>query len=103
MSMVFTENDYKILKAIIDRRDRTKGLCKGNGTTVKEIIEKTGLSDKKVRLTLKNFEEEGFISRGLKKVKADTYLLSTKGFEELSGLRKNIFKEKIMEGWSVDF
>lgn len=40
MSIVFTENDYKVLKAIIDRNNGKKGLCKGNGTTIKELIEK---------------------------------------------------------------
>ena len=93
MSIVFTENDYQILKAIIDRGDKKKGLCKANGTTVKEIIEKTKLSDKKVRTTLKKFEEEEFINKGLRIVKADTYMLTEKGFLELSSLRKNIFGE----------
>lgn len=92
-STIFTENDYKILKAIIDRNDKRKGLCKGNGTTIKEIIEKTKLSDKKIRITLKKFEKEEFITYGLKIVKADTYILTEKGFSELNSLRINIFGE----------
>ncbi|WP_125154471.1 hypothetical protein [Clostridium rectalis] len=92
-SVIFTENDYRILKAIIDRNDNKKGLCKGNGTTIKEIIEKTCLSDKKVRQTLKRFETLEFVSKGLKIVKADTFLLTEKGFEELNSLRENIFGE----------
>jgi DNA-binding MarR family transcriptional regulator len=92
-SIIFTENDYKILKAIIDRNDKRKGLCKGNGTTIKEIIEKTKLSDKKVRITLKKFQKEGFITYGLRIIKADTFLLTEKGFEELNSLRTNIFGE----------
>lgn len=92
-SIIFTENDYKILKAIIDRNDKKKGLCKGNGTTIKELIDKTKLSDKKIRITLKNFEKEGFITHGLKLIKADTYLLTEKGFQELNSLRMNIFGE----------
>jgi hypothetical protein len=93
MSVVFTENDYKILKAIIDRNNEKKGLCKGSGTTIKEILEKTKLSDKKIRLTLKKFEEEGFVDKGLRIIKADTYILTPKGFEELNSLRINIFGE----------
>ncbi|HDK7176575.1 TPA: ArsR family transcriptional regulator [Clostridium botulinum] len=92
-STIFTENDYRILKAIIDRNDTKKGLCKGNGTTVKEIIEKTELSDKKVRQTLKKFEKLGFIDKGLKIIRADTFMLTKKGFEELNSLRVNIFGE----------
>lgn len=91
MSTVFTENDYKILKAVIDRNNEKKGLCKGNGTTIKELIEKTKLSDKKVRITIKNFLDEGFITEGASIVKAKTYILTQKGFEELNSLRINIF------------
>ncbi len=91
MDTVFTENDYRILKAIIDRNNEKKGLCKSNGTTIKEIINKTKLSDKKVRLTLKKFEEEGYVCKGLKIIKADSYMLTPRGFEELDESRKNIF------------
>lgn len=93
ISTVFTENEIKILKSIIDRNNSKKGLCKSNGTTIKELIEKTKLSDKKIRLTLKKFEQEEFIDKGLRIVKADTYILTPKGFEELNSLRKNIFGE----------
>lgn len=90
---VFTENDYKILRAIIDRNDSKKGLCKANGTTVKELILKTDLSDKKVRMTLKRFETEGFINKGLRIIREDTFYLTPMGFEELNSLRTNIFGE----------
>lgn len=92
-SITFTKKDYEILKAIIDRNNERKGLCKGDGTTIKEIIEKTELSDKKIRQTLKKFEQKGFISKGLKIVKADTYILTQEGFRELNSLRINIFGE----------
>lgn len=91
MSTIFTENDYKILKAIIDRNNEKKGLCKISGTTIKELVSKTQLSDKKVRLTIAKFLEEGFISEGASIVKAKTYILTQKGFEELNSLRINIF------------
>lgn len=91
MGTIFTTKDYEILKAIISRNDDKKGLCKANGTTIKEIIEKTQLSDKKVRVTLKRFEEEGFITKGAKNSKADTFILTEEGFIELKSLRTNIF------------
>jgi len=93
MDTIYTANDYKILKAIIDRNNEKKGLCKGDGTTVKELIEKTSLSDKKIRLTLKKFEEDNFVCKGLRITKADTYLLTPTGFNELNSLRLNIFGE----------
>lgn len=91
MSTIYTENDYKILKAIIDRNNEKKGLCKGSGTSIKEIVDKTELSDKKIRQTLKKFEEDGFITKGLRIVRADTFILTEQGFEELNSLRKTIF------------
>jgi predicted transcriptional regulator len=91
--MVFTDNDYKILREILDRNNEKKGLCKGNGTSIKEIITKTGLSENKVRQTLKKFTEEGFIEEGITLVRAKTFILTVKGFEELKTLRTNIFGE----------
>lgn len=93
MSTIFTQNDYKILKAIVDRGDRKKGMCKTNGTSIKEIIDKTELSDKKIRNTLKQFLDVGFISEGASVGKARTYMLTQEGFIELNNLRKNIFGE----------
>ena len=90
---MFTTKDYQILKAIIDRNDRKKGLSIGNGTTIKEIINKTNLSDKKIRETRDKFIKEGFIAEGLKNGKEKTYILTEQGFKELNKIRKNIFGE----------
>ncbi|GCD12585.1 hypothetical protein [Clostridium tagluense] len=89
--MVFTENDYKILKSVIDRNDEKKGLCKINGTSINEIKLKTQLSDKKIRLAIKRFTEVGFISEGASIVRTKTYMLTEEGFTELNSLRLNIF------------
>lgn len=91
MSGTLTENDYKILKAIIDRNNDKKGLCKSNGTSIKEIVTKTQLSDKKIRLTMSKFLAMGFVTEGASIVKAKTYILTTEGFKELNSLRVNIF------------
>lgn len=93
MSTIFTKNDYKILRSIVDRGDNKKGMCKTNGTTIKELIQKTGLSDKKIRNTLQQFLNVGFISEGVSIGKARTYMLTPEGFTELNDLRKNIFGE----------
>jgi DNA-binding MarR family transcriptional regulator len=89
----FTDNDYRILKSIIDRHDDKKGLCKGSGTTIGEIIEKTQLSDAKVRRTVKRFIKSEFVTEGAGMLNAKTYILTPKGFQELVNLRKNIFGE----------
>lgn len=93
MDTVFTKNDYDILKAIMNRGDNLKGLCKSKGTTVKEILEKTNLSDRKVRVTLRRFEEVGFIARAMKIGKADAFMLTESGMAELKSLKMNIFGE----------
>lgn len=90
---MFTTKDYQILKAIIDRNDRKKGLSISSGTTIKEIITKTSLSDKKIRETRDKFITEGFITEGLKNGKEKTYILTEQGFKELNRARKNIFGE----------
>lgn len=88
----FTENDYRILKAIIDRNNDKKGLCKGSGTSIKELIIKTELSDKKIRQTIKKFIDGGLISEGASIIKTRTYILTKEGFEELNSLRLNILE-----------
>ena len=90
----FTENDFRILKSILDRGDKKKGLTAINGTTVEEIAEKTGLSTKKVRDTLNKFIVEGYVTEGIKKVRTKTYLLTKEGFIFLNSVRKNIFGEE---------
>lgn len=90
----FTENDFRILKSILDRGDKKKGLTAINGTTVEEIAEKTDLSTKKIRDTLNKFIAEGYVTEGIKKVRTKTYLLTKEGFIFLNSVRKNIFGEE---------
>lgn len=90
----FTENDFRILKSILDRGDKKKGLTAINGTTVEEIAEKTDLSTKKIRDTLNKFITEGYVTEGIKKVRTKTYLLTKEGFIFLNSVRKNIFGEE---------
>jgi hypothetical protein len=82
-------NDYKILESIVDR-EKNRGLAKGRGSTLKQIVEKTQFSDVKVRNTLKVLLELNYISEGVKKVKAKSYYLTEDGLRELVDLRKNI-------------
>ena len=91
----FTENDFKILKSILNRGDKLKGLSIMNGTTIAEIVEKTGLSDKKVRITIKRFIELGYVTQGLSKVRTKTYLLTKEGLLVIKSIRKNILGEDV--------
>lgn len=93
MDTVFTENDYKILKSIMSRGDSLKGLCKAKGTTIKEIVDRVKLSDRKVRVTLKRFEEVGYIARAMKIGRADAFMLTEAGMSELKSLKINLFGE----------
>ena len=80
---MLTMNDYKILQAIISRDDKTKGITKINGTTINEIVEKTGLSIRKVRDTKEKLIKLGFIKEGIKIVNQKTFLITKLGLEEL--------------------
>ena len=80
---MLTMNDYKILQAIISREDKTKGVTKINGTTINEIVEKTGLSVRKVRDTKEKLIKLGFIKEGIKIVNQKTFLITKLGLEEL--------------------
>lgn len=80
---MLTMNDYKILQAIISREDKTKGITKINGTTINEIVEKTGLSVRKVRDTKEKLIKLGFIKEGVKIVNQKTFLITKLGLEEL--------------------
>lgn len=80
--MMTSQNDYKILQAIIDKKDKNKGIIPSNGTTKKEIIEKTALSDSKVTLTIYKFLSANYIECGLSKGNSKTYIFTEKGLRE---------------------
>jgi len=82
-------NDYRILESIIDN-EKNRGLSRGRGSTIVQIIEKTGFSVVKIRGTIKVLLEMGLILDGVKKVKANAYYLTKEGLQELVDLRKNI-------------
>ncbi|MDK0621589.1 hypothetical protein P5E90_12170 [Clostridium perfringens] len=84
--MVFTQYDIKILANIIDPNDNKKGLGKMTATTVKEIVDRTNFSDKKVRMALKKFLEEEMIAYGIAYGRTKTYYILPKGLEELDSL-----------------
>lgn len=80
---MFTQNDYAILEAIVDRNDADKGIIKTKGTTKKEIMSKTNLSITKVTNTLLHFENKGLISQALKVRNSKSYTLTEEGVAEL--------------------
>lgn len=82
-------NDYKILTCIVDK-EKNRGLAIGRGSTLKQIVEKTGFSEVKVRNTIKILLEEELIVEGIKRVRAKTYCISQKGINKLKELQTNI-------------
>lgn len=84
--MVFTQYDIKILANIIDPKDNKKGLGKMTATTVKEIVDRTSFSDKKVRMALKKFLEAEMVAYGIADGRTKTYYILPKGLEELDSL-----------------
>lgn len=90
---MFTQNDYKILEAIIDKSDEDKGIIKTKGTTKREILDKTQLSLSKVTVTLGILESHRFIENGLKVKNAKSYILTEKGMEELLKM-KGMYKDE---------
>jgi predicted transcriptional regulator len=89
---MITQNDFKILQNILDENDKTKGNIKTNGTTKKEIMDKTGMSTTKVTNTLLNFYNQGLIDNGLSVKNAKSYIVTEKGMKELLEL-KGMFKK----------
>lgn len=87
-NVMLTDNDYRIFKAFrnINIESETKGLCKGDAVTIKEIVEVTSLSERKVRETVKLGLEHGLIAYGVMKVRTKTYYLTKKGIEEITNL-----------------
>lgn len=75
----FTQNDIRILRAITNS-DRTKGNSKFTATTLKEIRETTGFSHQKVRSTIINFLNMGYVQEGFKNGKQKTYMLTKEGY-----------------------
>lgn len=85
---VYTDRDYKILLAIMNKEDKTKGVLKRNGSLVTDICNQLALNDKqtcdkKVRQTLKKFIEDGLVEFGIKKGNAYTYIVTNKGIQEI--------------------
>lgn len=82
---VYTENDYKILAKITDKEFKC-GLSKSTGLSIKDLVDRTGLSDKKVRISIKRFLEDGLVGYGVSKGNTKTYYLLEKGLEEMTSI-----------------
>jgi len=82
-------NDYKILECIVDK-EKNRGLAIGRGSTLKQVIDKTGFSEVKIRNTIKVLLKEGLIIEGVKKVRAKSYCINKEGIEKLKELKTNI-------------
>lgn len=92
-----TRNDYRILQAILDENDDTKGISKLNGTTRLEIQAKTKdessektLSLSKIAQALKYFMDEGLVEEGINEGKTKSYILTPEGVDILNELQEEV-------------
>lgn len=85
----FNSNDYKILECVVDK-DKNRGLSLGRGSTLKQIVDKTGLSIVKVRNTIKILLQKGYVIEGVKKERAKSYCITEEGIKKIRELKKNI-------------
>ena len=76
-----TQNDYNIPIAITDKDDKSKGIIPSNGTTKKEIIDKTQLSSTKVNNTIRLFLTKGYIKEALSVGNSKSYILTKEGIK----------------------
>jgi predicted transcriptional regulator len=84
---MMTQNDFKILQNILNEDDKSKGTIKTNGTTKKELMEKTGMSITKVTNTLLYFQSQGLVENGLMIKNSKSYIVTEKGMKELLELK----------------
>lgn len=80
---MFTINDYSVLEAIIDEKNKLQGIAPKYGTTKAQIIDKTQLSYTTIHNALQKLESLGYVTDGLKKSQAKTYILTLKGADLL--------------------
>jgi len=90
---VLTENDYKVMSRILNRKD-DKGLSKTTGVTRSELKELTDLSYTKVGDALNLLIEYDFVSIGISKGRQKTYYLSINGLNELKSLTQKVINIK---------
>lgn len=63
-----------------------------SGMTIREIVssEDLGLKENTIFKKIKNFEQSGYVSRGLKDGRADTYFITPEGCQCLEKERGNL-------------
>lgn len=82
-------NDFVILSSIRDSKNNL-GMCKARGSTVKMIVDKSGLSESTVRRSLKKLLTRELIDYALKQVNKDSFYVTEIGIKEISEVRKII-------------
>lgn len=88
MVILLTQNEFAVLKSILDRKDQEVGMILTKGTTTKDMIAKTGLSKTKIYSTISKLSNLGYIEMALKVKNANSYRLTDDGIRlicEISG------------------
>lgn len=93
---IYTKYDYKILSAITKCGDsKNKGLTKANGTSVKELMDYTGLSEGKVRTSVNMFIKNGLLQYGISDGRTRTYCITNEGLKELREIFESMIEEDV--------
>lgn len=94
--MTFSKMDYSILRAIAEKDDNStdtnKGLSRLNGTSYKELQNKTGASQSKIQKTITKFIKAGFVEQGINDGRNKTFILTLEGINEINDVQKSIIE-----------
>lgn len=77
-----TKNDYRILHEFM----KSEATNEMKSRTIKYIKKKTGLSDSKVRKTIKKFRKIGYINQGAWLGNSKTYFITESGINKINEL-----------------
>lgn len=93
---MLTENDYRILSRVFDNKSK-KGFSRATGSTIEDVKAKIELSESKIRDALKTLIEYGYVEKGIKKVRKDTFFITELGLNDLRKINEmsvNIIREE---------
>lgn len=87
---ILTSTDYKVLQSIVNINDK-RGICKGRGTTKKQIRSLIKMSTVTIDKSLKKLFKKKYIDFAIKKGKENAYCITTEGVKILKELTSPIF------------
>ena len=87
-----TRGDIEIFRAIVDSKTGG-GTSKIKAVTIDELVEKSGFSKPKVRMTIKKLLHLEWVDEGVKLVNKKSYYVTAYGFNEFANMNKSVLGE----------